>query len=59
MASVPPQKNKFFSVQEKFEYTKGVIRSHNLKDSQYNGAKRKMTKGQTMIIQNTTQKTKD
>jgi len=43
------------SVQEKFEYTKGVIRSHNLKDSQYNGTKRKMTKGQAMIIQNTTE----
>jgi hypothetical protein len=36
-------------MKEKFEDTKGVIRSCKSKDRQYNGAKRKKTKGQTTI----------
>jgi hypothetical protein len=36
--------------QEKFEDTKGIIRrSKSKKDRQYNGVKKTMTKGETMI----------
>ena len=43
---------------EKFEITKGVNRSLNQKDRQYNGQKKKDKKTNN-DLQNTTQKTKD
>ena len=43
---------------EKFEDTKGVIRSHKSKDRQYNGRK-KNDKRTNNDLQNITQKTKD
>ena len=43
---------------EKIENTKRAIRSHNSKDRQYNGQKKKV-KWTKRELQNTTQKTKD
>ena len=42
-------------LENKFEDTKGSIRSRNLKDRQYDGQHKKTNNGR----QNTTQKTKD
>jgi hypothetical protein len=44
--------------QEKFEHTYEIIINHKSKDRQYNGKKKKKTKGQTLIYKNLHRKLK-